>query len=152
MRQGLDSDRRAPGPPALLSVLGALGVLPFWLPVVAALIWPQTRAVAIDSQALYAAVILSFLAGTRLGLAILKDHPASSTLCLSMAPPILGWAVVAAPFDPVLRLVVLALALLAHAVSDARASDAPSWYARLRWPLSLGAISGLLAGVAVLHG
>jgi hypothetical protein len=152
MRAAFDSDADAPGPPPLLSVLGALGVAPFWAPVLAALAWPQERAVAVDALAAYAAVILSFLAGARMGMAIVEDHPSAGTLGLSMAPPVLAWILVLLPVGPGSRLVLLALALLAHAVWDARARFTPVWYARLRWRLTLGALAGLLSGAAVLHG
>lgn len=141
----------APRAPFVLSVLGALGVAPFWLPVLAGVVWPQTRSVAFDALAAYAAIILSFLAGSRLGIAITEERPASTTLCLSMVPPLLAWALVLLPIMPGLRLFLLALALLAHAAWDARAGLAPRWYAGLRWRLTFGAMSGLLAGAVVLH-
>jgi hypothetical protein len=152
VRPAVDSGSRAQGVPPILDVLGTLGVAPFWLPVLAGLVWPQMHAVAIETLTSYAAIILSFLAGTRLGIAITQDRPASTTLCLSMAPPILAWALILLPINPAARLVLLALALLAHAAWDARASAAPDWYARLRWRLTFGAMAGLLAGAVALHG
>jgi len=141
----------APRAPLALSVLGALGVAPFWLPVLAGVVWPQTSAVAFDALAAYAAIILSFLAGSRLGMAITEQRPATATLCLSMVPPLAAWALVLLPIMSGLRLVLLALSLLAHAAWDARAGMAPRWYAGLRWRLTFGAMAGLLAGAAVLH-
>ncbi len=141
----------APQAPLALTVLGALGVAPFWLPVLAGVVWPQTSAVAFDALAAYAAIILSFLAGSRLGIAITEARPATTTLCLSMAPPLAAWALVLLPIMSGLRLVLLALALLAHAAWDARADLAPRWYAGLRWRLTFGAMTGLLAGAVVLH-
>ncbi|HQR90911.1 MAG TPA: DUF3429 family protein [Caulobacter sp.] len=78
-------------------------------------------------------------------------RPATTTLCLSMAPPLAAWALVLLPIMSGLRLVLLALALLAHAAWDARADLAPRWYAGLRWRLTFGAMTGLLAGAVVLH-
>ncbi|WP_421739501.1 DUF3429 domain-containing protein [Caulobacter sp.] len=142
-----------PGAPTLLSALGALGAAPFWLPVLAGLAWPRWQAVAVDALSVYAAVILSFLAGARMGMTIVQDRPSSLTLCLSMVPPILAWVLVLVPFNtPALRFVLLALALLGHAAWDSRARETPLWYPRLRWPLTLAATAGLLTGAVVLHG
>lgn len=152
MRAALNSGSDAPGAPPILNLLGALGVVPFWAPVLAALAWPQERAVAVDALAAYAAVILSFLAGARMGMAIVEDRPSVSTLCVSMAPPVLAWLLVLLPLGPATRLVLLALALLAHAVWDARACFTPVWYGRLRWRLTLGALVGLISGAVVLNG
>ncbi|MBU4435080.1 MAG: DUF3429 domain-containing protein [Alphaproteobacteria bacterium] len=144
---------RAQSAPRLLSVLGAFGVAPFWLPALAGLAWPSSQPIAIAALSAYAAVILSFLAGARMGMTLMAVRPSSATLCLSMAPPIVAWVLAFAPIaPPALRLILLALALLAHAVWDARARSAPQGYGRLRWRLTLGALSGLLAGAAVLHG
>jgi len=148
----IDSARRGPGAPPLLGALGALGVAPFWLPVAAGLVWPQARAIAVETLAAYAAVILSFLAGARMGMAALEDRPASITLCLSMAPPLLAWVLILIPMGPAPRLVLLALALLTHAAWDGGARSTPIWYGRMRWRLTAGAVAGLLTGAAVLHG
>ncbi len=142
-----------PRPPSILSVLGALGLAPFWLPVLAGLAWPRWQPVAADALSVYAAVILSFLAGSRMGMSIVQDRPSSLTLCLSMVPPILAWVLVLVPFNtPAWRFVLLAVALLGHAAWDSRAREAPLWYLRLRWPLTLAATAGLLMGAVVLHG
>ena len=152
MTPALDSVPRDRGAPPVLGALGALGVVPFWLPVLAGLAFPQARAIAVETLAAYAAVILSFLAGARMGMAAVADRPASTTLCLSMAPPLVAWGLILVPLGPAPRLVLLAVALLAHAVWDARARATPIGYTRLRWRLTVGAVAGLLAGAAVLHG
>jgi hypothetical protein len=139
--------------PPLLSALGALGVTPFWLPVLAGLAWPPSQPLAIAALTAYAAVILSFLAGARMGMALMSDRPAAAILGLSMVPPILAWVLLFAPIEPpAWRLILLALALLAHAAWDARDKDAPQGYGRLRWRLTFGALTGLLTGAAVWHG
>lgn len=152
MEPAIDSAPRGQGAPPVLGALGALGVVPFWLPVTAGLVWPQARAIAVETLAAYAAVILSFLAGARMGMAALEDRPASITLCLSMAPPLLAWVLILIPIGPAPRLVLLALALLTHAAWDGGARSTPIWYGRMRWRLTVGAVAGLLTGAAVLHG
>jgi hypothetical protein len=143
----------APEIPLALRVYGALGLTPFWAPPLVGLGLPSLIPLAGLALSAYAAVILSFLAGTRLGMSVMGQRPSTLTLSLSMIPPLVGWALMLAPPEfSRLRLGGLALALLAHAIWDSRAGDAPAWYGRLRWPLTLGAVIGLIAGAAVLHG
>jgi len=139
--------------PPVLRLCGALGLAPFWAPPLVGLGFPSLIPLASLALSAYAAVILSFLAGARLGMSAMGQRPATLTLSLSMIPPLVGWTLMLVPPEfSSLRLGGLALALLAHAIWDSRAGDAPAWYGRLRWPLTLGALAGLVGGAVVLHG
>jgi len=90
---------------------------------------------------MYAAVIVSFLAGAQWGLALGASNARALRLCLSMPPPMLAWLMLALPFTaPQNKYLLFALMLLALAVIDhfyARRGWAPGWYPALRWPASI---------------
>ncbi|WP_421792635.1 DUF3429 domain-containing protein [Hyphobacterium sp.] len=100
----------------------------------------------------YAVVILSFLGGTRWGAEIQRapQKPDAAILCLSMLPPLIGWATL--PITMIqLRLdyilFTLACALLVQGAWDVfavRKGRLPSWYANLRIILTLVAVISLL--------
>ena len=126
---------------------GLLGLIPFAAPVAFTLIWPQWGGLATLLQALYAALILSFLGGVRWGLAISRPPTSALTISLSMLPTLAALAILALlSHAPRLELWALSLALTLHWAWDARAHEAPAWFARLRTLLTLGAVSALLVG------
>ncbi|MFN9925542.1 MAG: DUF3429 domain-containing protein [Phenylobacterium sp.] len=143
---------RPPIPPLVLAY-GLAGLIPFWAPAAAGLVWPELRGAAGLLLAVYAALILSFLGGARFGRAVLGDPPSPVTISLSMLPSITGLATLALPATArPAQLVLLAAALLLHWLWDRRDGGAPPWMARLRTLLTAGAIAGLAAGVAILGG
>jgi len=141
-----------PHAPMTLRICGALGVAPFWLLPLIGFVSASDRAMAGQALAGYAAIILSFLGGSRLGLT-LSGERATSTILLSMAPPLLGWALMLVPtMSQGLRFCGLALCLTGHALWDGHAQDVPQWYGSLRRRLTVCAVGGLLAAAAVWHG
>ncbi len=96
----------------------------------------------------YSAVILSFLGGARWGLEIAtRRPPRAGVLTLSNLPAIAAWLLLAAGggfgLTEVHALGGFLLAFVLHWVWDARASDTPPWYRKLRSLLSLGACLSL---------
>lgn len=96
----------------------------------------------------YAAVILSFLGGTRWGAALAGGSPDPTTLILSNLPALLAWAALL-PLDmpsPV-RLGLLSAGLALLWLWDRRRP--PAWYPALRAVATVGALLSLgLAFVA----
>ena len=139
----MDAD---PAPRSVVAY-GLLGLIPFLAPPAAALIWPGWAGLAALIQALYAALILSFLGGVRWGLAVSRPVVSPLTISLSMLPTIAALAILALlSHAQRMELWALALALALHWAWDARAHGAPPWFARLRTILTLGAVASLLAG------
>jgi hypothetical protein len=108
--------------------------------------WRETA-----SQALlaYGASILSFLGGIRWGLAVAQPGRARlwPELSLSVLPSLLAWAALLVPRSWGFWL--LAITLAAQLLLDLRATRqgvAPSWFPKLRWPLTLGAATAMVAG------
>lgn len=138
--------------------LGGAGALPFVAFVGTALLAPGGLAdSAQHALAIYGAIILSFLGGIQWGLAISgpigdADGGAASNrlyrrLTISVVPALLGWTGLLLPRD--VGIVVLATAFALVLIFDlhaARSGDAPPWYPRLRWPLTLIAIGTLVLG------
>ncbi len=145
---------RSPTPiPAGPLIYGLLGLTPFVAPPVLALARPGLAPVLLQAQAIYAALILSFLGGARWGFAVLRDPPPLRTVSLSMLPTLAALGLLLAPerLGP-WRLGGLALALALHGLWDARGGAGPSWYPRLRAGLTAVACLGLLAGAGLAHG
>jgi len=101
----------------------------------------------IGPLAAYAAIILSFLAGTRWGKELAGRDPRPATLILSNLPPVAAWLTFLPGVPDRLQLLVLIGGLLAMLYWDARGSG--DWYARLRWVATIGAVLSLGA-VALL--
>jgi hypothetical protein len=102
----------------------------------------------------YAAIILSFLGGTWWGFVSRSDQPGWGLLGLSVLPALAGWAAIFS-FQPPAALFSLALALLVALVVDASLVQqrlAPSWWMRLRVPLSAGlALCCVLSGWVLIR-
>nr|MCU0881803.1 DUF3429 domain-containing protein [Hyphomonadaceae bacterium] len=102
--------------PAMPWVLGLAGLVPFCgLAAGAWLAPPPYDAVSLSGFYVYAAVILSFLGGTRWGfeLAARSEHPSGITLLLSNLPALMGWfGVMLQLVQPVACLVVLTVGLV----------------------------------------
>ncbi len=138
--------------------LGAAGLLPFYLTLLAAWTGPEDwRGIALFALATYGMVILSFLGGVHWGLALRAPEAearyAAPRFGLGVVPSLIGWAALMLP--PVPGLTMLALAILATAAVEtlaARRGLVPQAYLRMRWALSLGAAMALLGGAAAAAG
>ena len=130
--------------------LGGLGAVPFVglagaLPLLAGGIKP----LVVQALLAYGATILSFLGGVHWGLAI-KIPPGDglkARLVLSVMPSLVAWVALLAGAQP--GLMLLALAIAAMLWVDLRATrlgHAPSWYPKLRLPLSAIVCSALVFG------
>lgn len=139
--------------PRVVLVYGLLGVLPFWLLPVAAVLAPLWIGAAAAVVGAYAALILSFLGGARWGLAVRDPSPNPLVVGLSMLPTLAGLAALVLTHGDVgLQLLALAVALTASWMWDIAAAGAPPWYGRLRTILTLGAVGGLCVGALLLGG
>ena len=140
--------------PSAAKWLGALGAIPFVSLAVADyfLEGPFQEQVSF-ALAAYGAVILSFLGGIHWGLAIAgfgttqSDSASFRRLTFSVTPSLIGWGALFLPKAPGLWL--LAVAFLWLLVFDSQASrkaEAPAWYPRLRWPLTVVVLASLMLG------
>jgi hypothetical protein len=150
--RGPDATRTSVPPAA--KWLGALGVLPFVVPALAGLFLdgPFRENVSF-ALAVYGAVILSFLGGVHWGLTIAGFGPegtvcrTSRRLAYSVIPSLVGWGALLLPRP--IGLLILAAAFAGAVLFDTRASrigEAPAWYPKLRWPLSVVVVASLLLG------
>jgi hypothetical protein len=140
-------------------LLGAAGLVPALAALVTTLWGPvEWRGVATHALAAYAAIILSFLGGAWWGLGSGGEAtvrpPLVAVLTVSVLPSLAAWG--ALLVDPVAGLTMLGLLFLVVLPGDAwltRVRMAPSWWPRLRVPLSLGmaALSLITAAVAAHH-
>ncbi len=111
----------------------------------------------LEPLTVYAAIIVSFLAGTRWGKGLAGSRwgkglaerdPRPATLILSNLPPVAAWLTFLPGVPYEFRLVVLIFALVAMLYWDFRA--APPWYRTLRSVATAGAVLSLLAVVQAL--
>ena len=138
--------------PKAAKVLGAAGALPFvglaLLAVAGPTDWHDFASTALIA---YGAVILSFLGGIQWGLAIAADVSTTvlvRRLSISVIPSLIGWLSLLAARDVGLILVASTLlVVLAIDVVAVRSGEAPGWYTRLRWPLTLAAATSLTLAV-----
>lgn len=143
--------RTTDGAPRAVLAFGYLGVLPFWSLPLAALWAPAWTNLSAAVEAIYAALILSFLGGARWGAEVVDLAPDPRLIGLAMTPTLGGLAIlVFAHGEPRLQLIALAAALTLIWVWDLNAKGLPSWYGRLRTGLTLGAVGGLCVGVLCL--
>ena len=95
----------------------------------------------------YGAVILSFLGGIQWGLAIAAGGGNFRRLSVSILPALFAWGGLLLP--PGTGALVIAAVFACVLLVDIKASrnqEAPSWYPKLRWPLTVVAASALLLG------
>lgn len=139
--------------PMAAAWLGASGLIPFLaLAALAAAgdaAWTQF---ARDALRAYGATILSFLGGIHWGFALRAGAPAprlTRSLAIGVVPQLVGWVALLAPEK--IGFALLAVAIIAFLLADRQAvagAAAPSWFMRLRMPLSLAA--GACLALAVL--
>jgi hypothetical protein len=138
--------------PRTVLIYGLLGIIPFWVPPVASVLWPHVMPLAGVVAGIYGALILSFLGGARWGLEVARPAPRLGIISLAMLPTLVGLALLLLPAEwRAVQLWGLATALLLHWLWDVGAKGLPPWHPRLRTILTLGAVTGLVA-MAVLIG
>ena len=144
---------RSPVPrPALVYALA--GLLPFLACTVLVFLSGDETQVALVVEALYGAVILSFLGGARWGIEIHRTAPRAGVITLTMAPSVLGFGAALWTMggdqgsNAASGLGALAVLFIATGAWDVTSPDVPDWYPRLRIALTLAVVS--LLGVSVL--
>jgi len=140
--------------PHVAKWLGAAGAIPFVTIVISGpFLSDPLKYSAFLALIAYGAVILSFLGGIHWGLSIAPsreegpDGASFRRLGVSVLPALIGW--VALLVAPPVGIVVLAVAfgfVLFVDLLASRNGEAPNWYPRLRWPLTLTVIASLLIG------
>ena len=135
--------------------LGALGAVPFLgLAGVTPFLSDVPRTAVVHALAAYGAVILSFLGGIHWGLAIADPGGTTSgtlraRLILSVMPSLMGWVALLVPARSGLFLLAAAVATMLWVdIRATRLGQAPSWYPRLRVPLTCVVVATLLLGAS----
>jgi len=131
---------------------GLAGLIPFLAGAGAIALHRLSSLAVLPLEALYGAVILSFLGGARWGIEIRREAPRFGVITLTMAPSVVGFltagvAVTAGADNSVVGagcLVQLAVMFLIHWLWDVTAKEAPDWYPRLRSILTLVAVASLI--------
>lgn len=142
--------------PAPALWLGLAGLIPFYAPVIYRMMAEGANANRAEiAFTLYAAVILSFLGGTRWGREVVHSMavPRGRELTLAILPSLGGWLAAVAHLGGYKQMawagLILAFALLFFwDWRGAKDGTWPEWYGRLRLLLSFGAI--LSAAVMIL--
>ncbi len=139
--------------PRIVLWLGYAGLVPFVASALALWVAPvRLHGFVLYSLLTYSAVILSFMGAIHWGLAM-RDEDVSSPvqLGLSVVPPLVGW--VALALSPMMSFVVLIIAFGVLYVADTRAARlglAPSWYPRLRLPLTVIVVLSLITSAILV--
>lgn len=150
----------APGTPLLL---GFAGLVPFFAGAFGMALGGPAGLQAANFLPIYAAVILSFLAGGRWTAEIVlrADAPRTGVLLLAVALSLSGWLAVllqvwnhpGLPFDTELAgWSILIAGFVIQYLWDrgaVRGGTLPRWYLPLRLVLTLGAVIGLGAAMAI---
>ena len=133
--------------PRLAALLGYAGLIPFV--VLSAALWlvPATYQVLINQALLlYASLILAFMGAVHWGLAMLQTKMEyQRQLVFSVIPALVAWLALFLP--EILNYSVLIIAFALLCLFDTRMSKtgrAPSWYPRLRSPLTTVVVASLL--------
>jgi hypothetical protein len=134
-----------------LAGLAPFAVLSLWLAGIPAdHVW---RATTILLLAGYGAVILSFLGGTRWGLAVAGHGGTARDVAISVVPALIGWAALLMP--PHYGFVLLAVAFAGQGAWDALAGQSgilPAWFARLRMQLTVVVVIAMVIAFAATAG
>lgn len=126
-------------------LLGALGLLPFYL--LAVLAWHDTlRPWALRAEVGYAAVVLAFLGAVHWGRALpaidRRNH--IGTLLFGVMPALLGWVAVMLPVEFSLPMLIAGLVFVWGTEQMAFIDTLPDWYRHLRHWLTAGAALALV--------
>ncbi len=137
--------------PVAALILGLAGILPF--ATLAFLMHlsaePELRYLFTNSLLSYAAVIASFLGGSRWGLAMRIKAPLPQAMHLGLAvlPALIAWLLRSARADTAIVCFAILFALLGLIDTvGTKNLEAPKWYARLRTLLSIVVVV-ILVGV-----
>ena len=133
--------------PRLPALLGYAGLIPFIILSAALWLVPASYQVLVNQALLlYASLILAFMGAVHWGLAMLqpeKDY--QRQLVFSVIPALIAWLALFLP--EILNYSVLIVAFALLCLFDTRMSKtgrAPSWYPRLRSPLTAGVVASLM--------
>lgn len=133
--------------PRLPALLGFAGLIPFV--VLSAALWlaPASYQVLVNQALLlYASLILAFMGAVHWGLAMLQsDLDDQRQLVFSVVPVLVAWLALFLPEIINYSVLIIAFALLC--LFDTRMSKtgrAPSWYPRLRSPLTAVVVASLM--------
>jgi hypothetical protein len=133
-------------------ILGYAGLIPFVALAALSAVASQTESAQAETWLVfYAVTIVSFLGGTRWGLASagMGPGPTVASLALSVLPPLWAWAAVI--FGPPADTWMLAIALAIWLGADVllgRQGGTPGWWLKLRTPLTVvGGLSLVLAAL-----
>lgn len=123
-------------------ILGYSGLIPLYvLAISLVFVWPgETGAKLLQAEVFYAAIILSFLGGTRWGIAMRSgpDHQQIGGLFLTTLPALIAWLVLFV--GPVNQMLILMAAFALAFIGDrvvARKGLMPDWYEHMRLTLTL---------------
>lgn len=135
-------------PPLAVAIMGYGGLVPFWFCAVMAWVAPGApmQTLALEAGAIWAAIIANFMAAVHWGLALRRADVAPAHYAWSIAPAIILWPFMLANV-PVLTLGACLVIFPLILVADRRiiaAGHAPGWYARLRWPLTIGVMAAII--------
>ncbi len=133
--------------------LGSAGVAPFVVSVLALpAVPPKFHGVVLYALLTYAAVALAFLGAVHWGLAMREGVSGSGRqMGLSMLPLFAAWGALAAPPDWAFLILIAGFVSLAVAdVLAAKFGLAPSWYPRLRIPLTAVMVASLAVTASLL--
>ena len=137
--------------PSIAAWLGGLGAVPFiGLAGATPFLAAAPRNLVVHALIGYGATILSFLGGAHWGLAISPQNISDrenlpARLIVSVIPSLVGWsALLVAETTGLFILAVGVAALLWVDLRAARLSQVPSWYPKLRIPLTGAVVAALL--------
>ena len=137
-------------PPAAVIVYGFAGLIPFFVPAVLALLFPEHKPLFQQALIWWAAIILSFLGGARWGMAVQAPAPNARLIGMAMLPSIFAWVALLAPISFHWQITLLIGGFGLMLIWDRRAGSLPNWYGWLRGWLTVLAIVGLQAGLLVI--
>lgn len=139
--------------PASALWLGGTGALPFISLSFATLFTAgDLQAIYANALMLYGAIILSFLGGIHWGLAMAAEGAVNVAqvsplrLGISVAPSLVGWGAVLLS-NAIASAIILSAGFVVMLIIDVQAAkhiQVPSWYPKLRWPLTVIVVFSLL--------
>ena len=137
--------------PTAAAVLGYAGAIPFVTLALATFVSGAVGVLSLQAVYAYAVAILSFLGGVHWGVALTtsRGEPTFARLGAGVVPSLAGWATFLIGGRTGLWLLAASFAaMLAYDLRQTRAGVTPSWYPRLRWPLTLAVVASLLLASA----